>query len=255
MTSDKAFTDNTASLASEKEILKSSAVSISSTETTETLVKGPSSFIPGHSLSIDARGKALIRLPTPASQLEIQIHNPDTSLAYVSTRKKRCSGNSTLSSPERGDLISTEYFFGPNREPIVHLLNESEKESLQIKVKGKFTSRTTNFSSPDGSAFEWRYLKERGLDGKKEQLLVLEKVEVTGRIRVAYLLRNEQTRSSKTSKRTAGNGGELVFDRHASELIDEALIVATCLLMLKKEIDRRRALQAFVLVAAAGSGS
>ncbi|OAX78903.1 hypothetical protein ACJ72_06782 [Emergomyces africanus] len=253
MTSDKALSDNAVFLANEKETIKSSAVSISSTETTETLVKGPSSFIPGHSLSIDARGKALVRLPTLPSQLEIQIQNPDSSLGYVSTRKKRCSSNSTLSSPERGDLILTEYFFGPNKEPVIHLLNESEKASLPVKVKGKFTSRTTSFSSPDGSVFEWRYLKERGLDGKKERFLVLEKVEVAGRIRVAYLLRNADTMPSKTSKRTAGNGGELLFDRHASEMIDEALVVATCLLMLKKEIDRRRALQAFVLVAAVGS--
>ncbi|KKZ66012.1 hypothetical protein EMCG_08234 [[Emmonsia] crescens] len=251
MTSDNPFTDS-ACLAKEKETLKSSAVSTISTETAETLVNTPSSFTPGHSLFIDARGKALVRLPTPPSQLEIHIHNPDASLAYVSTRKKRCSGTSTLSSPERGDLIFTEYFFGPKREPIIHLRNESEKASPQIKVKGKCTSRTTHFSAPDGSAFEWGYLKERGPDGKKERFVVLEKIEVAGRRRVAHLVRNERTMPSKTSKCTAGNGGELVFDRHASEVIDEALIVATCLLMLKKEIDRQRALQVFVLLGGSG---
>ncbi|EGC49396.1 conserved hypothetical protein [Histoplasma capsulatum var. duboisii H88] len=248
MSSDNPLIDS-APLAKEKETLKSSAVSISSTETAETLIDTPGSFIPGRSLLIDARGKALLRLPTPPSQLEIHIHNPDGSLAYVSTRKKRFSGNSTLSSPERGEIIFTEYFCGPSREPIIHLLNASEKSSPQMKAQGKYTSRTTNFSAPDGSAFEWRYVKERGPDGKKEKFVVLEKLEVAGRRRVAHLLRNKQTMPPKTSRCTAGSGGELVFDQHASEMIDEALIVATCLLMLKKETDRQRALQAFVLFA------
>ncbi|PGH08137.1 hypothetical protein GX51_01290 [Blastomyces parvus] len=244
--SHNSFADN-ANLADEKEILKSSAVSIRSTETTETLLNTPSSFIPGRSLFIDARGKAFVRLPTPSSQREIHIHNPDSSPAYVSTRKGRCSNSSTLSSPGSGDLLFTEYFFGPNREPIIQLLDGSEKASPPVKIKGKWISRTTNFVLPDGSAFEWRYVKECGPDGKKEMLLVLEKIEVAGRKRVAHLLRNKGTRPPKTSRFTAGNGGELVIDRDASEEIDETLIVATCLLMLKKEVDRRRALQACVI--------
>ncbi|KLJ10773.1 hypothetical protein EMPG_13851 [Blastomyces silverae] len=253
MAPDNPFADS-ACVAKEKETLKSSAVSISSTETAETLVNTPSSFTPGRSLFIDARGKALVRLPTPPSQLEIHLHNPDASLAYISTRKSRCSGSTTLSSPERGDLIFTEYFFGPNREPIIHQLNGSEKASLQVKIQGKWTSRATNFSLPDGSVFEWRYVKECGPEGKKEMLVVLEKIDVAGRKRVAHLLRNERTRPPNTSRCTAGNGGELVIDRDASEAIDESLIVATCLLMLKKEIDRRRALQACVIFGGAGAG-
>ncbi|EEQ88327.1 hypothetical protein RJZ56_000484 [Blastomyces dermatitidis] len=250
--SDNPFADS-ASLAKEKETLKSSSVSVISTETAETLVNTPASFTPGRSLFIDARGKALVRLPTPSSQLEIHIHNPDTSLAYVSTRKSRCSGSSTLSSPECGDLLFTEYFFGPNREPRIHILTGSEKASPEVKIKGKWTSRATNFSLPDGSVFEWRYVKECGPDGKKEVLVVLEKFEVSGRKRVAHLLRNKRTRPPNTSRCTAGNGGELVIGRDTAEVIDEPLIVATCLLMLKKEIDRRRAIQACVIFGGAGS--
>ncbi|PGH15040.1 hypothetical protein AJ79_02722 [Helicocarpus griseus UAMH5409] len=254
MSSQNPFTDD-GHLAKEKEVLKSSAASTFSTETAETLVNTTSPFTRGHSLFINARGKALFRLPTPSSQLEIQICHPDASLAYVSTREKLWSGNCTLSSPQRGDLISTEYRFGPNREPVIRLSNDSEKVAPEIKITGRWTSRTTSFVLPDGSTFEWRYVKEIGPGGKKERFVVLDKIEVSGRRRVAHLLRNEQTRPSKTSKCTAGNGGELVFDRHALEVMDETLIVATCLLMLKKEVDRRRALQMFVLIGGASGGN
>ncbi|EEH47464.1 uncharacterized protein PADG_03548 [Paracoccidioides brasiliensis Pb18] len=244
---DKSFSEK------ENEILKgSAATSIHSVNTAETLLNTSSSFTPGPSLFIDARGKELFRLPTPTSQLEIHISNPDGSLAYLSTREKRWSGNCTLSSPQGGNLISTEYFFGPNKAPIIRRSAESEKVSSEIKVTGKWISRTTNFATPDGSAFEWRYVKERGPDGKKQQLMVLEKIEIAGRRRVAHLLRNEQTMPAKTSTCTAGNGGELVFDRNAFEVMDEALVVTTCLLMLKKEIDRRRTLQTLVIMGAAG---
>ncbi|KAK2759208.1 hypothetical protein FQN52_000467 [Onygenales sp. PD_12] len=238
----------------EKELLKSSAASISSTETALTLVSSKP-FTPDHSLFINARGKALIRLPTPSSELEILIHRPDASLAYVSTRKKRCSGSATLSSPERGDLLFTEYFFGPNRDPIIHHINGPDEKAISgIQVTGKWTSRTTSFSTLDGSMFEWSYVKEADGDGKKVQLVVLERVDVAGRRRVAQLVRNERTRPPKTSKSTAGNGGELVFDADAKEVVGEELVVATCLLMLKKEIDRRRALQFAVLAGGAGGG-
>jgi hypothetical protein len=36
--------------------------------------------------------------------------------------------------------------------------------------------------------------------------------------------------------------------------VDEALVVATCLTMLKKEVDRRRMIQMMVIAGAAGGG-
>jgi hypothetical protein len=71
--------------------------------------------------------------------------------------------------------------------------------------------------------------------------------------RLAQLVRNDQTRPEGTRKSTAGNGGQLIIAPGADTELDEALIVATCLLMLKKEIDRRRLIQ-FMVLAGAGSG-
>jgi len=54
------------------------------------------------------------------------------------------------------------------------------------------------------------------------------------------LWRTSGTRAQGTSRCTAGNGGQLILDQEATSHVDEALIIATCLVMLKKEIDRRR---------------
>ncbi|KAL1956322.1 hypothetical protein VTO42DRAFT_7405 [Malbranchea cinnamomea] len=249
--------DERLSLADKELELKSSAASISTTNTAvESLGPENCSFTPGRSFFIGANGVRAIRLPFPSSQLEIPIYHSDGSLAYVSTREKKCSGNAVLSSPKLGDLVSTSYFFGPKRDPVIRLLQSPNSDPLQdeIKVTGKWTSRTQSFVAPNGSTFIWRYVRQKGTtsawdccDGTS-RLLVLEKKTDEGPVtgpgqRIAQLVRNKHTRPKGTSKSTAGNGGELVLARDAKLVLDEALIVATCILMLKKEIDRRRALQ------------
>jgi hypothetical protein len=131
-----------------------------------------------------------------------------------------------------------------------------DANASEIEIMGKWTSRAQAFITPEGSTFEWRYARKSDEGAKRAKLLVLEKKEgVSGkRRRIAQLVRNEQTRPQGTSKTTAGNGGELVLDRNASDELDEALVVATCLLMLKKEIDRRRTLQTMVILSAVSSG-
>lgn len=97
--------------------------------------------------------------------------------------------------------------------------------------------------APNGSAFVWRYVRSKEAEGT---LLVLEKKDgsSSGPVRrIAQLVRNEHTRPAGTSGCAAGNGGELVFVQGAELELDEALIIATCILMLKKEVDRRRAIQ------------
>jgi hypothetical protein len=102
-------------------------------------------------------------------------------------------------------------------------------------------------------------------------------------IRIAQLVRSESTRTPGTYRSYAGNGGVLelsawirgsnreqpssptisdVVDQKLHiqpgslqeiKMIDESAVVATCMVMLKKEMDRRRALQFAVIVGAAGS--
>ncbi|OQE75028.1 hypothetical protein PENNAL_c0074G06553 [Penicillium nalgiovense] len=208
----------------------SSTLSMRSNSTLSTLIESPSSFYPSRILTIDAQGIRAFRLPLPSRQTEIFIYNPDGTEAYISTRDKLCSGNAILSHPERGSLIRTEYFFGPGRDPVVHLLQPSSDISEELSVTGKWTSRTMRFVE-----------EEKG------------KSKETSGHRIAQLVRGEDSRTPGTSPSSAGNGGELQIDEAALQSLelDEAVIVATCLIMLKKEIDRRRLIQ-FALIAGAG---
>ncbi|KAK2761581.1 hypothetical protein FQN54_001409 [Arachnomyces sp. PD_36] len=244
------------------EKVKSSSASVNSVSTTETLVDN-AHFKPNRSLFIDAKGIRLIRLPVNSSETEIPIFSSDGTLAYVSTRERKCSSSAVLSSPKGGDLVSTTYFFGPGRNPVIQQLDQSpdSKASGPVSVTGKWTSRSTTFVMPDGKTFEWSYVRSKQEDGKTRTLLVLHQqndgsgASATSGRRIAQLVRSAETRPQGSSKHHAGNGGELVLDEDSVEWLDEPMIVATCILMLKKEIDRRRLLQMAVLAGGAGGGS
>jgi hypothetical protein len=81
-----------------------------------------------------------------------------------------------------------------------------------------------------------------------------------GRRRVAQLVRSEELRTPGTTGATAGNGGRLLmnlgeWERSKPETrAMEVLVLAGCVVMLKKEVDRRRAAQFMVLAGAAGGG-
>ncbi|KAJ5342570.1 hypothetical protein N7541_011694 [Penicillium brevicompactum] len=235
-----------------KEEIQSSALSIRSESTVCTL--SDAHFQSPRILTVNARGIGAFRLPIPSRQTETFIYNPDATEAYVSTRDKVCSGTAVLSHPKRGDLIRTEYFFGPNRDPVLHLLQVPE--STGITVSGKWTSRTMQFVMPGGRQFEWEYAKQKRADGQKVNLIVFRAVEAEkSHNRIAQLVRGADTRTPGTSKCTAGNGGELQIDEAALQYheLDEAIVVATCLMMLKREMDRRRMLQFAMIGGAAGS--
>jgi hypothetical protein len=239
-----------------KEEVHSSALSVTSCSTLCTLNES-APFQPSRILTVNARGIAPFRLPGPSRQTEIFIYDADGGEAYVSTRDKRWSGNAVLSHPKRGDLIRTEYFFGPNRDPILHLLQATNLPS--VTVTGKWTSRAARFEMPGGKCFEWKYAKEKRPDGQKMNLIVLRAIgqqddSKEQDIRIAQLVRGADARTPGTSRCTAGNGGELQIDEAAlrSFDLDEALVVAICLMMLKKEIDRRRMIQMAVI---GGAGS
>ena len=243
-----------------KDEVHSSASSVGSATTSRTLTESSSSFSPTQILTVNAQGIGIFRLPLPSRQTEIAVYNPDSSEAYVSMRDKRCSGNAVLSHPVRGNLIRTEYFFGPGRDPVVYLLQMSSKFPEKFTVSGKWTSRSMRFSM-SGEIYEWKYVKEKRGDGQKVNLLVFRAVGEEARKQdpkghqIAQLVRGEDTRTPGTSRCTAGNGGELQIDGAAAQSfeIDEAVIVATCLTMLKKEIDRRRMAQLAVIAGAVGN--
>ncbi|ETI21775.1 hypothetical protein G647_05844 [Cladophialophora carrionii CBS 160.54] len=233
------------------EIKSSSASTFSDTSHATTLLDA-SNFHPGKVLHIAQRGIGALRLPIPSSELVTQIFHEDGSVAYTSTRAKRSSGSAVLSHPKLGDLISTTYRWGPRRPPILQLIGSQDGEDI-VTVNGKCTSRTTNFNTPDGSVFEWTYACTKDSNGKKVNIIALREKK-TGKI-LAQLNRGEGTRTEGTSRCSAGNGGQLILDQDATSHIDEALIVATCLVMLKKEIDRRRCVQMAVIAGVVSGGS
>jgi hypothetical protein len=239
-----------------KEETYASALSVKSGSTLCTLSDSETLFQPSRTLTVNARGIGAFRLPVPFRQTEVSIYNEDGTKAYLSTRDKISSGNAVLSN-QSGSLIRTEYFFGPNRDPVLHLLQANESE--QVTVNGNWTSRTMQFVMPGGRQFEWGYAKEKLADGQKVNLIVFRAIEKMGKTRekkarIAQLVRGVDTRTPGTSKCTAGNGGELQIDEVELQLhkLDEAVVIATCLMMLKKEMDRRRMLQ-FAMIAGAGS--
>lgn len=229
-------------------------------------INDQSTFNPDKTLLIDARGVGLFRLPLPNRQLEIAITHPDGQPAFVSTRDRVGSGNSLLSNHKLGDLIRTEYFFGPNRDPVLQLLQTAGGDPEEIQLKGAWTSRSMSFVTPSGSELKWSYMKEKRPDGPKVNLIVLSVVETSKKDhqaspvsvpRLAQLSRCVETRTPQTSRCSAGNGGTLQMDEEALRVhgIDESVVVATCLVMLKKEVDRRRMAQMAMIVGVATGGS
>jgi hypothetical protein len=213
---------------------------------------GPSTtFTPTKTLIINTKGVSVLRLPCPPSELQISVYDKNRTIAYLSTRAKRSSGNCVLTNAEGREVVGTTYFWGPGRDPVLHLLCGAErKEEDAIKTASKWTSRSQKFVLPDGRSFEWKYKRERGFgsEGKKGTALVM---SMQGQ-RVAALIRNDETRSLGSKSCSAGNGGELVLGAlvGGKEGIAEEVVVATCLLMLKKEIDRRRTVQIMMISSA-----
>lgn len=223
-------------------------------------------------LTVFAGGTRAVRLPTPSSELEIPIfEGTDTSVApsYVSTRAKRSSGNAILRHGHRGDLYASRYIFWPFRDPVIRHTTgtsdvkrsdgENEEGQLAVSVKThSFSDRIDLTIGDTGKTFTWRYGKTQ-LHVGKTRVLVLEVSDAESssdknRTRpLAVLTRTDDTRTTGTSKWDAGNGGQLVIDVDASTYIEEGLLVAGCLMMLKREIDRQRGARAAAIGAIASS--
>ncbi|RJE25113.1 hypothetical protein PHISCL_02519 [Aspergillus sclerotialis] len=221
---------------------------LSTTTTLYPLEESNPFFNPTRRLLINAHGIGVLRFPTPPRELDIPIQTEDGKLVYLSKREKRSSGNCMLSHVKLGDVVQTEYFFGPNRDPVLYLLDDEDGGGQrEVKTKGKWTSRAMEFRVLGGESLEWRYTAEELCNGGQVNLLVLSRVDSkadkeNGNV-IAKLIRSDETRTPGSAKCSAGNGGELLIDEEALGSLDEGLVVASCLVMLKREIDRRRALQ------------
>ncbi|KAK3723540.1 hypothetical protein LTR37_001792 [Vermiconidia calcicola] len=195
---------------------------------------------------------------------------------YVSKRASRRKGNAVLSHAQRGDVLATDYRFGfgASREPKIRYLDDegdvkgrSEKQSrssseeereegtnLAVKVKSGWGNAVTLTSTSDpNQTFKWKYIKTApAADTRKfklgqTQLRVLalfahgssvpSSTGEDGKF-LAVLVRSEGTRTPGTKIWDSGNGGQLLLGAEATAYLNEAVIVASCVMMLKKEIDR-----------------
>ncbi|KAH7112956.1 hypothetical protein B0J11DRAFT_542355 [Dendryphion nanum] len=217
-----------------KNLIITDAVSVISATTVGVSDLG---FDPSKSLYIQTGRVADVPLLTAPSKLQVDIFNADGTIAYQSIRARRSSGSCTLTNGGDHELIATEYFFGP-RDPIIHLLGN---EAMDIKTTSKLFSRSHIFALPDGRKCNWEYKKvpDLGGQGKNSTAVIL---SVDGQA-VAALIRNEKPRTLGIIKScNAGDGGELILSDSIDEKsgISEEIVVASCLLMLKKEADCRR---------------
>ncbi|KAH8598414.1 hypothetical protein B0O99DRAFT_506002 [Bisporella sp. PMI_857] len=189
---------------------------------------------------------------------------------YLSLRLKQHSSSCALvdGSNPATPLISTIYRWCPNRSFKMRIFPPDAQISVEDAIHGEnlrceevevrrlsLISRTQRIATPYGT-FEWRYgsRSERKEACNADSLLVLEKVDVIvaaggkqekKRTRVAQLVRNARFRTPGTTKSMAGNGGRLMLDLRAwagkKEVMAkevEAFVVASCICMLKREMDR-----------------
>lgn len=225
-------------------------------------------FQPTHSFQIQAEGKKAISFPLPPKQLSTTIYSIplntnflDTTPAaptYISIRPERKSGSCTL--VRGGDesetaIASTTYTFGPGKPPRVWLSSEDagEDEEFEIVSKSLF-SRAVAFTTANHGDFQWRYAskkeKRNFSNPAPNNLLLLERGKE--KTVIARLIRSDETRTEGSKASCAGNGGllEMCVGGEREGLV----VIVTCLVMLKKEIDRLRGIQIAVMTSGGGGG-
>ncbi|XTI91374.1 hypothetical protein V2W45_1471173 [Cenococcum geophilum] len=195
-----------------KDLLTTNAVSILSGTTINALEL---SFTPTKSFYVNAKGIIVLYLPTPYIELVSIIYNFNSSITYASTREYCSLGNYVLTNAIGHQLIIISYFFSLGKDLFLIRLNAGKDEDNVVKIVLK-------------------RMGFRGL-GKKGTTLILTKA----------------IRTLRSKSYSAENSRELVLGEGVGgkDSISKELIIATCLLILKKEIDRRTV--QFMMIASA----
>ncbi|PTD11939.1 hypothetical protein FCULG_00002925 [Fusarium culmorum] len=205
-------------------------------------------FYPTKQFQIQASGIPLIKLPVPPRPDPIYTFNVSPTgeieeAEYVSIR------------PAQTTLYDDVPLWA-GQPPKIRLETETSQgrqvEDIEISCKGMMTRSVVMRTHL--STFEWRYssrAERRAFMGEKaDSLLILEQV--------TKVVVKRGNKRSEDARSTAGNGGRLMLD--LQEWVDkkeecaemEILAVASCICMLKKEVDRRRVHQTMAMM---GGGS
>jgi hypothetical protein len=203
----------------------------SSTHSASSALLTIGNFQPVTTLKIDARGISPYECAGSVDHNTVIFHE-DGSTAYMSTRTSKYRGNVVLKDPQRGDLVTTSYSFGLKKNPKIEMLQTGKS----LTISGKAFSRTMKVATQDGHSFEWSHEHTKDMEGKRVSVLALKDAS-SGNL-IAQLVRGRSTRTEGTSRWSSGNGGLLLIGSEAQGRLEEELIVATCLMMLKYEVDR-----------------
>lgn len=208
---------------------------------------------------INQRGMNSVRLPFPSGELQVHITKLDGSIAYISSRVNKSTSNCVLYKPDYGSVMQTTY----DKRIILTSLRDDRDDFEQFALDGKSMQRTRSFRLPgEDRQFEWQYISTRtGKSRREEQLVLFQKsvMSSAGSSNRATKVTNKDAqpiprilarliRSNEGSAR-AGHGGQLILEPGCEEMVPEEVVVATSLVMLKKEMDRLRAVQTGVIVA------
>lgn len=222
----------------------------------------PDRFVTTSELQIQATGYDMNQALTGNMLENITVERVSSGQnEYTSVRLKRSSNSCALvhaSDPNR-TLISTIYRWGPGRRPKMHILpNDAvisveqalENEKIPGEVVGvksrTWYSRDQIFDTSLGQ-FTWSYAdRHERHEAGADSLMVMERIDGNSKagVTVAQFIRNDELRTPGSKKYSGGNGGRLIMDlrmwndeKTAGAGI-EAFVVASCILMLKREADR-----------------
>lgn len=229
------------------------------------------SFLATSVLQVQAIGYDVNQALTGKTLENISVYRmPSGEAAYVSFRIKRKSNSCALvraSDRHRNTVISTIYRFGPGRHPKMRIMPPNTSVSVEraikddnvqgelINVKSKSIISHSQIFDTSFGKFEWRYgSKEELRTYNADSLLVMEWVDhvaltngrkTKSRACIAQFIRNEMFRTPGSKKDSGGNGGRLMIDlhlweddKHSGTHDVEPFVVASCILMLKREADR-----------------
>ncbi|TQV98803.1 hypothetical protein V2A60_007498 [Cordyceps javanica] len=219
-----------------------------------------SSFLATSNLDVHAIGYDVNQALTGKTLENISVRRAESGeTEYVSMRQKKSSNSCALvrTSDQDRTLISTIYRIGPGRHPKMHILPGNARVTVdaalhdksipgeEVEVRSRsFASRAQVFDTAALGKFQWRYgSRDERRACNADSLLIMERADRGAR--VAQLIRNEELRTPGTPRYSGGNGGRLMIDLHDWENDDkasasgaEAFVVASCILMLKREADR-----------------
>ncbi|KAM4059973.1 hypothetical protein HRG_002409 [Hirsutella rhossiliensis] len=233
-----------------------------------------------HVFQVETHGHPLFALPISPRPDPILVYSvlPTGEIGpevYQSLREKRNSGSCTLVRAGDGGqgqmpVCNTAYRFGPYRPPKIRLLGDVAHDQ-DFEVHDKACHTRAQVIRTHLGTFRWRYASRAECKAiGASSLLVLDLITTVAaaggakqgerRRAVAQLVRNETLRTQGTGGTTAGNGGRLLVDLRnwvdskgeAQQM--EVLVIASCITMLKKEVDRRRMHQLIVIAGGASGG-